>query len=360
MTKRTRLPLEIKDRICLSVLYRVPDAAIARILRVSPITVRKYRIKILENEQQERISPNESLRRIIRGWAKNKGSGKETADFLYEAFIAPFLGGICEELRPIASFFAYPQNPTEWLCEMIFGRVDLDQLVTQWFEEEILKDEYRPTAIRERIKSRIRAGEILPDWQARADAINAVWDQLLPREAEVLRAYCGSGAERIRKDQEVADMLGVSTSRTNSIKHTACCKMQEIMRTQQGSLTWANIAFFKQQVEQRLKEQEKRLLQTESELADLRRRLDTIAAIASNSMAPDQLPPDSPDNSEIPITDICFTVRTHGCLVKTGIKTLGDLANCTEADLLSIRNFGQKCLDEIKAKLATFGLKLAG
>ena len=37
---------------------------------------------------------------------------------------------------------------------------------------------------------------------------------------------------------------------------------------------------------------------------------------------------------------------------------MGELVARSEADLLDIRNFGQKSIDEVKAKLATMGLGL--
>ena len=41
-----------------------------------------------------------------------------------------------------------------------------------------------------------------------------------------------------------------------------------------------------------------------------------------------------------------------------GIHTVGELVSRTEADLLDIRNFGQKSIDEVKIKLAGMGLSL--
>ena len=40
------------------------------------------------------------------------------------------------------------------------------------------------------------------------------------------------------------------------------------------------------------------------------------------------------------------------------VRTLGDLAQKTEADLLGCKNFGQTSVDVVKEKLQKFGLKL--
>ena len=44
--------------------------------------------------------------------------------------------------------------------------------------------------------------------------------------------------------------------------------------------------------------------------------------------------------------------------IRDSIHTVGELAECTESDLLDIRNFGQKSINEVKIKLASLGLTL--
>src|SRR5947209_2871189 len=61
---------------------------------------------------------------------------------------------------------------------------------------------------------------------------------------------------------------------------------------------------------------------------------------------------------EIPITDFELSVRSRNCLKKMNIKSLGDLLRTTEAELLSYKNFGETSLNEIKALLASKGLRL--
>src|ERR1700754_2799214 len=60
----------------------------------------------------------------------------------------------------------------------------------------------------------------------------------------------------------------------------------------------------------------------------------------------------------LPIEDLQLTVRSYNCLKREGIHSVGELVSRSEADLLDIRNFGQKSIDEVKAKLATMGLGL--
>ena len=51
-------------------------------------------------------------------------------------------------------------------------------------------------------------------------------------------------------------------------------------------------------------------------------------------------------------------IRPANCLRKMGVKTIGQLIETPESDLLKIRNFGEKSLSEIKEKLAPLGLSL--
>lgn len=60
----------------------------------------------------------------------------------------------------------------------------------------------------------------------------------------------------------------------------------------------------------------------------------------------------------MPIEDLNFSVRSYNCLKRQEIHTVGELAECTESDLLDIRNFGQKSINEVKIKLAGLGLFL--
>lgn len=60
----------------------------------------------------------------------------------------------------------------------------------------------------------------------------------------------------------------------------------------------------------------------------------------------------------LPIEDLDLTVRSYNCLKREGIHTVGELVSRSEADLLDIRNFGAKSIDEVKAKLVGMGMAL--
>ena len=60
----------------------------------------------------------------------------------------------------------------------------------------------------------------------------------------------------------------------------------------------------------------------------------------------------------MPIEELDLTVRSYNCLKREGIHTVGELISRSEQDLLDIRNFGSKSIDEVKLKLAEMGLSL--
>ena len=59
----------------------------------------------------------------------------------------------------------------------------------------------------------------------------------------------------------------------------------------------------------------------------------------------------------MPIEDLDLTVRSYNCLKREGINTVAELVNLSEDQLMNIRNFGSKSVDEVRDKLVSMGLK---
>jgi len=62
--------------------------------------------------------------------------------------------------------------------------------------------------------------------------------------------------------------------------------------------------------------------------------------------------------ADVNIEDLDLTVRAYNCLKRTGVTKVGEILEKlerSEEEILSIRNFGQKSLDELKEKLAAKG-----
>jgi|TARA_B110000977_G_scaffold201018_1_gene293687 DNA-directed RNA polymerase subunit alpha len=60
----------------------------------------------------------------------------------------------------------------------------------------------------------------------------------------------------------------------------------------------------------------------------------------------------------MPIESLDLTVRSYNCLKREGINNVSELVALSEHQLMNIRNFGQKSVDEVRDKLIEMGLSL--
>ncbi|BAT72194.1 DNA-directed RNA polymerase subunit alpha [Thermosulfidibacter takaii ABI70S6] len=58
------------------------------------------------------------------------------------------------------------------------------------------------------------------------------------------------------------------------------------------------------------------------------------------------------------IEELNLSVRAYNCLKKKGINTVGELVRLRREDLMSLKNFGKKSLEEVEKVLASLGLSL--
>ncbi len=65
-----------------------------------------------------------------------------------------------------------------------------------------------------------------------------------------------------------------------------------------------------------------------------------------------------PELSNMPVEQLDLSVRTLNCLRRGGIATVGEVISKGEKGLTSLRNFGQKSLQEIEERLEGLGLSL--
>jgi DNA-directed RNA polymerase subunit alpha len=95
---------------------------------------------------------------------------------------------------------------------------------------------------------------------------------------------------------------------------------------------------------------------TLTELFGLARELNTAAEGIEIGPAP----VDAITTSElqIPVEDMDLSVRSYNCLKREGINTVSELVALSEHQLMNIRNFGQKSVDEVRDKLIEMGLSL--
>jgi DNA-directed RNA polymerase subunit alpha len=84
---------------------------------------------------------------------------------------------------------------------------------------------------------------------------------------------------------------------------------------------------------------------------DFQDREEDLAAVPPEDAARQKL-------LETKVDDLDFSVRTMNCLNREAVATVGELLERSDADLMGMRNFGRKSLQEVKDKLASLGLSL--
>jgi len=74
----------------------------------------------------------------------------------------------------------------------------------------------------------------------------------------------------------------------------------------------------------------------------------------------EEKPPAAPPESEwdVPVETLNLSVRSFNCLKRAGISKVSELLDMTEDEIIKMRNFGKKSLDEIKQTLEERGLSL--
>ena len=61
---------------------------------------------------------------------------------------------------------------------------------------------------------------------------------------------------------------------------------------------------------------------------------------------------------DLTIDELDLSVRSFNCLKRAGINTVADLIGKSEEDMMKVRNLGRKSLEEVIAKLDSFGFTL--
>ena len=61
---------------------------------------------------------------------------------------------------------------------------------------------------------------------------------------------------------------------------------------------------------------------------------------------------------ELPIEEMDLSVRSYNCLKRAGINNVEDLTRKSRGDMLKVKNLGIKSIDEVIAKLESYGLSL--
>jgi DNA-directed RNA polymerase subunit alpha len=89
--------------------------------------------------------------------------------------------------------------------------------------------------------------------------------------------------------------------------------------------------------------------------AIMQEQLDLFVSFTNRS---EPLPEAPPNEWDIPVESLNLSVRSFNCLKRAGISKVSELLDLTEDEIMKMRNFGKKSLDEIKQVLEDRGLSL--
>ncbi|MBM3450063.1 MAG: DNA-directed RNA polymerase subunit alpha [Armatimonadetes bacterium] len=87
-------------------------------------------------------------------------------------------------------------------------------------------------------------------------------------------------------------------------------------------------------------------------------RLTTKAGDESEAAVERRGPAEGNGYATMPIEELDLSVRPYNCLKRANIHTVGELIQRTEEEIINVKNFGRKSLDEVIEKLAALGLSL--
>jgi len=83
---------------------------------------------------------------------------------------------------------------------------------------------------------------------------------------------------------------------------------------------------------------------------------ETVGEVISTVVEPPRIIPEEVLNR--PIEELELSVRAFNCLKNAGVHTVRDLIQRTESEIMQVKNFGRKSLNEVKNVLASLNLSL--
>ena len=189
---------------------------------------------------------------------------------------------------------------------------------------------------------------LIKDYPAMIANLKKNWDfimqTLTPREEIVINYHWKDGLTL----EEIGTQLNVTRERARQIETKALTRLRHPAR-------WNMILGVHDLLE------EKHNLQQEltDSIEELKRKIQEVKKLSIF------IPQDINEQiealvgkEETSLIDLELSVRSQNCLTRAGLKTLKDITDKTEEELMKIRNLGRKSCKEIKNKVHELGLKL--
>lgn len=189
---------------------------------------------------------------------------------------------------------------------------------------------------------------ILPDYFV--DDAESVISFLSARERDITNMRFGLTDGRPKLLWEIAIQFGLVGERVRQIEAKVLRKLRHQRRKEILSKYFLPLPDAFQALEEKKKEIKSQKDELHSLLNELRNEKTELIV---NELA------SSPDSIlSQPINYLELSVRSQTCLGKIDVRNVADLIRCSERDIMDIRNFGKKSFQELKSKLAVYGLQL--
>ena len=179
--------------------------------------------------------------------------------------------------------------------------------------------------------------------EALAAVDELIHEALVDRELRVVQLRFGFEDGKYYTLQECAHILGVTKERVQQLEFKALAKLRHRSRRPRLEV----VTCYSREALSR------RMAALWSKIGKLQEELD---ALQISSPYPEL---EVAGVAGVSIEELDPSVRTFNCLKRAGIHTVGELCEYTENDLLNIRNFSARSLEEVLAILQGLGLSLA-
>lgn len=199
-------------------------------------------------------------------------------------------------------------------------------------------------------------GDLLPLTGQRNALISTAITQIDPRERDVLIWRYGLSSNDPSDPTEktleaIGKKLTLSRERVRQIEAKGIRRLRKIFENRGYLFFVPDLEIHAENLEKKNKELEIRL----NEIKNFAKEIEIVIQRVLDDRPSNQR---SEEIFQTPIDSLVLSVRTYNCLKNAKITTICDLIQITEAELLKIRNFGRKNLNEIKDLLVKLGLHL--
>lgn len=200
-------------------------------------------------------------------------------------------------------------------------------------------------------------GDLLPIRKVDEERIELTLKELTEREESVIRMRFALGAD-FHTLKEIGRRYGITGESSRRIEAKA---LQKLRRPHQKKILET---LFRSVLEKRLEQAERAISDLQWESKVLTAQIDSDRSIAGDVIAilgsvgqirnrKDIVPAPFSDS----IDRLELSERSANCLKNANILTIGEIVRKTEPELLRTKNFGRRCLNELKNALAKMGLQ---